>query len=126
MTPADQAGTQAETRAEQRAREAAERVEWDRLSDIYFAHITAIAPDQFHCFSGTLDDLRQAVADLDRQAARDPARRPTAAQAANRGATQQDDPHAVGDQHRREQLTRWHGEDRAAEQVAGDVDADAE
>ncbi len=124
MTAANQIGGQAETRAEQRAWEAAERAEWDRLSDIYFAHMNAIAPDQFHCFCGTLDDLRQAVADLDRQAARDPARRPSAVQAAARVAAHQDDAQAVGDQARREQLTRWHGDDRTAQQSARDADAE--
>jgi hypothetical protein len=126
MTAADQTTTPAETRAEQRAQEAVKRAEWDRLSDIYFAHMNAIAPDQFHCFCGSLDDLRQAVADLDRQAARDPASRPTADQAANRVAAHQDDAQAVGDQTRREQLTRWHAADRAAEHGAADADADAE
>jgi len=124
MTAADQTGTQAETRAEQRAREAAERAEWDRLSDIYFAHMNATAPGQFHCFCGTLDDLRRTVAELDRQAARHPMRRPTAVQAADRESAHQDDAQALPDQTRREQLTRWHGEDRAAEHGAGDADAD--
>ncbi len=124
MTAADQTGTQAETRTEQRAREAGERAEWDRLSDIYFAHMNAIAPSQFHCFCGSLDDLRQAVADLDRRVARDPARRPTADQSANRVAAHQHDAQAVGDQTRREQLTRWHANDRTAQQSAGDADAE--
>ncbi|MDD7967791.1 hypothetical protein [Actinomycetospora lemnae] len=124
MTAAEQADATAETRAEQRAREAAERAEWDRLSDIYFAHMNAIAPDQFHCFCGSLDDLREAVADLDRQAARDPARRPTAAQAANRGLAHQDHTQTLPDQARREQLNRWHADDRAAEHGADDADAE--
>jgi hypothetical protein len=123
MTAADQANTQAETRAEQRAREAGERAEWDRLSDIYFAHMNAIAPDQFHCFCGSLDDLRAAVADLDRQAARGPARRPTAVQTVNRGSAHQDNAQAQ-EQARREQLTRWSGDDRATQQSARDADAE--
>jgi len=118
MTAADQS----ESRAEQRAREAAERAEWDRLSDIYFAHMNAIAPDQFHCFCGSLDDLRAAVAELDREAARDPVRRPTGVRDANRGAAQQDG--ALREQARREQLTRWHGDDREAAHAAGDADAE--
>ena len=119
MTAADQS----ESRAEQRAREATERAEWDRLSDIYFAHMNAIAPDQFHCFCGSLDDLRQAVAELDRQAARDPARGPTAVQGATRGFAHHN-AQAVEDQARREQVTRWHGDDRAAQQSAGNADAE--
>ncbi|GAA4757790.1 hypothetical protein [Actinomycetospora chibensis] len=115
------AAGEAETRAEQRAREKVERAEWDRLSDIYFAHMNAIAPDQFHCFCGSLDDLRQAVADLDRQAARDPARRPIAAQAADPRAADRDNEQTQ--QSRREQLARWHGEDRAGEHAAADADA---
>ena len=124
MTAADQTGTQAGTRAEQRARKAAERAEWDRLSDIYFAHMNAIAPDTFHCFCGSLDDLRQAVAELDRQATRDPVRRPTAVQAVNTGSAHQDDAQALPDQTRREQLTRWHADDSATEHGAGDADAE--
>ncbi|MDD7921298.1 hypothetical protein [Actinomycetospora callitridis] len=115
------AAGEAETRVEQRAREKVEHAEWDRLSDIYFAHMNAIAPDQFHCFCGSLDDLRQAVADLDRQAARDPARQPTAAQAAEHRAARQDDEQSH--QSRHEQLARWHGEDRAGEHAAADADA---
>lgn len=118
MTAADQP----ESGAEQRAREAAERAEWDRLSDIYFAHMNAIAPDQFHCFCGSLDDLRAAVAELDREAARDPVGRPTGGRDANRGAAHPDG--ALRDQARREQLTRWHGDDRDAAHAAGDADAE--
>lgn len=116
------AADQSASRAEQRAREAAERLEWDRLSKIYLAHMYAIAPDQFHCFGGSLDDLRAAVAELDRQAARDPARRPTAVRAANRGSAHQDDPHALQDQTRREELTRWHGDNREAAHAVGDAE----
>ena len=121
MTPANSAdhadatGSQAETRAQERAREAAERAEFDRLSQIYFAHCNAIAPGQFHCFCGSLDDLRRAVADLDRRAARDPARRPSTAGAGNRSSAQADGGSAAGDHDRREQLARWHAEDRAGE-----------
>ncbi|PVZ08237.1 hypothetical protein [Actinomycetospora cinnamomea] len=118
MTAADQS----ESRAEQRACEAAERTEWDRLSDIYFAHMSAIAPDQFHCFCGSLDDLRAAVAELDREAARDPVGRPIKVRDANCGAAHQDG--ALQDQARREQLTRWHGDDHDAAHAAGDADAE--
>ena len=129
MTAADQA----ETRAQQRAREAAERAEWDRLSKIYFAHMNAIAPDQFHCFCGTLDDLRHAVARLDQEATRNQTAKPGAASTrgapadgAARGAVS-----AVGaveqgdqDQQRREQLTQLHAADRTAERGSVDVDTD--
>ncbi|GAA4893183.1 hypothetical protein [Actinomycetospora straminea] len=118
MTAADQS----ESRAERRAREAAERAEWDRLSDIYFAHMNAIAPDQFHCFCGSLDDLRAAVAELDREAARDPVRRPVGVRDAHRGAAHQDG--ALQDQARREQLARWQGDDCEAAHAAGDADAE--
>jgi hypothetical protein len=117
------AAEQTETRAQQRAREAAERAEWDRLSKIYFAHMNAIAPDQFHCFCGSLDDLRHAVARLDREATRDPAGRPSTPRA-DRSAATQGVAEVQQDQQRREQLTRWHSADRAAEQGAGDADAD--
>lgn len=116
------AAEQAETRAQQRAQEAAERAEWDRLSKIYFAHMNAVAPNQFHCFCGSLDDLRHAVARLDREAARDSAGRPSAPRAdrsASRGVAE-----VQQDQTRRAQLAHWYGEDRAAEQGTGDGDAD--
>ncbi|GLZ49231.1 hypothetical protein Acsp06_54160 [Actinomycetospora sp. NBRC 106375] len=123
MTP-DRAGTEAETRAQERAREAAERAEFDRLSQIYFAHWNAIAPGQFHCFCGSLDDLRRAVADLDRRAARDPvrdpARRPSTGRAAHRSSADARDASADGDHDRREQLARWHAQDRAGEESVGE------
>lgn len=120
---------QAETRPQQRAREAAERAEWDRLTKIYFVHMNAVAPDQFHCFCGSLDDLRAAVARLDREAIRnqsgksDAASRagvaPKAARGAAEGGEQVDQ-----DQQRREQLTQWHAADQSVERGSADVDAD--
>jgi hypothetical protein len=130
MTAADQA----ETRAQQRAREAAERAEWDRLSKIYFAHMNAVAPDQFHCFCGSLDDLRHAVARLDREATRNAG--PSSISSSSRGAPA--DRVALGavrsveqgdqDQQRREQLTQWHAADRTADRAVerGGVDVDAD
>ncbi|GAA4929267.1 hypothetical protein [Actinomycetospora succinea] len=123
------AAEQAETRAQQRAREAAERAEWDRLSKIYFAHMNAIAPDQFHCFCGTLDDLRDAVDRLDRDAIRhqsgktDAVSRAGAAPRAARGAAGAGE-QVDQDQQRREQLTQWHAADRSVERGSLDVDAD--
>jgi hypothetical protein len=54
------------SRAEQRAREKAERAEWDHLID----RLGVLWPT-YDCFCGTLDDLRQTVADLEHRAARD-------------------------------------------------------
>ncbi|MEJ2862591.1 hypothetical protein [Actinomycetospora flava] len=124
------AAEQAETRAQQRAREAAERAEWDRLSEIYFAHMNAIAPDQFHCFCGSLDDLRQAVARLDQEATRNQPAKPGAA--SSRGAPADRAARGAGraveqggqDQQRREQLTQWHAADRTVERDSVDADTD--
>ncbi|GAA4895139.1 hypothetical protein [Actinomycetospora straminea] len=124
MTAADQA----ETRAQQRAREAAERAEWDRLSKIYFAHMNAVAPDQFHCFCGSLDDLRHAVARLDHEATRNPGAKAgrssgrAASSATSRGALRAAG-HVDQDEQRREQLTQWHAADRTVERGSVDVDA---
>ncbi|MDD7966130.1 hypothetical protein [Actinomycetospora lemnae] len=127
------AAEQAETRVQQRAREAAERAEWDRLTKIYFAHMNAVAPDQFHCFCGSLDDLRHAVARLDREALRHTGRNPGSSSsggapagraargaASTVGAVEQGDQ----DQQRREQLTQWHNADRSVERSSGDADTD--
>ncbi|MEJ2862157.1 hypothetical protein [Actinomycetospora flava] len=126
------AAEQTETRAQQRAREAAERAEWDRLSKIYFAHMNAIAPDQFHCFCGSLDDLRHAVARLDREATRNQHGKPGAASSrgvpadrAARGALRAVE-QVDQDQQRREQLSQWHTADRVAGRGSGDADADAD
>lgn len=54
-------GTQGQA-AELAAQEKAERAEWDRLSRIYFDYMNARHPDHFHCFCGSLEDLREAVA----------------------------------------------------------------
>ncbi len=123
------AAGQAEPRAQQRAREAAQRAEWDRLSKIYFAHMNAIAPDQFHCFCGTLDDLRHAVARLDREATRNagPNQGSSSPGApADRAARRAVRPveHVDQDQQRREQLTHWHTADRTVERGSVDVDTD--
>ena len=59
----------AESSPQQRAREKAEHAEWQRLTAINFAHQERIAPGGGHCFCGSLDDLRAAVADLQRDTA---------------------------------------------------------
>lgn len=47
-----------------RATERAERAEWNRLSAILSAHQRETAPHAHHCFCGSLEQLREAVAAL--------------------------------------------------------------
>lgn len=108
-----------------RAREAAERAEWSRLSAIYFAHQQAIAPGKFHCFCGSLDDMRRAVAEIQRagNAPSSPPGRADASGARQRVATAGPAPNQ--DAQRRAQLNQWHDND-ARDRAAADRVADGE
>src|SRR3954471_14216992 len=96
MSPA---GSQAEptpSRAEQRAREKAEWAEHDAL----IKRLGELWPN-YGCFCGTLEDLRETVADLERRAERDrpnhrsSTRDHSAAQHMSAGRAGHDDPQAT-------------------------------
>ena len=65
MSPAGPPADPKPSRAEQRAREKAEWAEWDAL----IKRLGVLWPN-YGCFCGTLEDLRDTVADLERRAAR--------------------------------------------------------
>ena len=119
-----------ETRAERRAREAAERAEWDHLID----RLRVLSP-HYDCFCGTLDDLRETVADLERQGSRDRTsrvgdtairggRRDAAVARAGLRVRDRGVDEVEQDQARREQLTRWHAADSAGARDLSDADAE--
>jgi len=66
VSPAGPAAESEPSRAEQRAREKAEWAEHDAL----IKRLGVLWPN-YGCFCGTLEDLRETVADLERRAARD-------------------------------------------------------
>lgn len=120
-----------ETRTQRTERERAERAEWDYLT----GRLGVLWPS-YDCFCGTLDDLRETVADLERRAARvrpprtsarenvaaraaDPATSAKLAVARAAGRLSEDD--ETADQHRQSVPVR--GVDRAAENDSSDAGA---
>lgn len=131
MTRAGSSGDPKPSRAEQRAREKAEWAEHDAL----IKRLGELWPN-YGCFCGTLEDLRNTVADFERRARRDrPNQRSAARDESGARATADDPPAAARLAVTRAQQRLQHGHDNnhASSHVAvgahaahGDADAGGE